>query len=134
MARAVYDTPEPTVAQVKAVARAAKRLVEAGQIERSRASEGVVVRRNPTKADYESRADVERRAREWADARAEAEANAIAYPVDTGSGIEAVNVEPVLVIRDGGVELRQPQEFNGTHDEPLGRLARMLAIFSGGGS
>ena len=84
---------------MKAVQRAAKRLVEAGRIERGGRSGEVVVRRLRTEADYRCRADVERRAREWKEARAEAEANAIAYPVDTGyGGIVDVPVEPVLVI------------------------------------
>ena len=67
-----------------------------------------MVRRLPTDADYECRAAVERRVREWREARAEAAANATAYPVDTGyGGIVEVPVEPVLIIGEGGVELRE---------------------------
>ena len=43
LAQAVYECPEPTVAQVKAVQRAAKRLVDAGRIERGGRSGEVVV-------------------------------------------------------------------------------------------
>ncbi len=96
------------MAQVKAVQRAANRLVEAGRIERGRRSVGVAVRRLPTEADLESRAEVERQVREWKVRRAEAEAEATAYPVDTGyGGIVEVPVEPVLRITERGVELRE---------------------------
>jgi hypothetical protein len=125
LARVVYETPEPTVAQVKAVQRAASRLEAAGRIERYRGSNGVVVRRIPTDADYEYRAEVERLAREFKAARAEAKANAIPYPVDTGYGIASVMVEPVLVIGADGVEVRQPQERGREHGR-LARLARLL--------
>jgi hypothetical protein len=114
LARAVYETAEPTAAQVKAVQRAAKRMVDAGLIERlGRGS----VRRVPTEADHEYRAEVERRVREWQAARAEAEAGALDYPVDTGlgggglfgvgSGIKTVKVAPVLIITENGVSVRE---------------------------
>jgi hypothetical protein len=132
LARAVYETPEPTDAHVKAVQRAAKRLVAAGRIETSRGSDGVVVRRLRTEADYECRAEVERQAREWKVARAEAEANATAYPVDTGyGGIVDVPVEPVLIITECGVEVRKPEEEEAGTD-PLRDLLRALP--AGGGS
>jgi hypothetical protein len=65
LARKVYETPEPTTAQIKAVQRAAKRLVEAGRIERQSwrgrsrrhpCASGIVVSRIPTDADHEFRA------------------------------------------------------------------------------
>lgn len=108
LARVVYETPEPTVAQVKSVQRACKSLEAVGLIALGRRSYGVVVRRSPTEADYRFRANAEQRAREWQEARAEAEANATAYPVDTGyGGVITVPVEPVLVITEAGVELRE---------------------------
>ena len=74
-----------------------------------RRSGEVVVRRLPTAADHELRADVDRRAREWREARAEAEANASLYPIDVGNGeIVEILVEPVLIIGEGDVELREP--------------------------
>jgi hypothetical protein len=109
LARAAYQTPEPTIAEVSAVQRACTRLVAAGRIERSRRG-AVEVRRIPTEADRKYRAEVEREVAEWKAARAEARANAIAYPVDTGSeddGIVEVLVEPVLIIGTGGVDLRE---------------------------
>jgi len=112
LARGVYETVDPTNAQVKAVRRAAVRLVEAGRIERSRGGGEVEVRRLPTEADYELRAEVERHAQEWKEAKAKAEANATAYVVDASSysGSVVVDVEPVLVIREDGVELREAQK------------------------
>jgi hypothetical protein len=118
LARAVYKTPEPTAAELKAIQRAAKRLAEAGRVEPyGRSRSGVKVRRVPTEADRECRAEVERRVREWKEARAEANAKAIDYPIDTGlggtglfgggSGIETVKVAPVLIITEAGVEVRE---------------------------
>ncbi|MBK5116507.1 MAG: hypothetical protein JJE23_06260 [Thermoleophilia bacterium] len=111
LALAVYETSEPTVAQVKAVQRAAKRLAAAGRVETSwhqRDAFEVVVRRLPTADDHRCRAEVERREREWKLARAEAAAKASNYPIDTGTtGIVEVAVEPVLKITADGVELRE---------------------------
>ena len=107
LARAVYETPEPNVAQVKAVQRAATRLEAAGRIEQRRRSGEVVVRRLLTEADHRYRAEVEQRVQEWKEARAEAEANATTYSIDSGyGGIVEVPVEPVLIISENGVELR----------------------------
>jgi hypothetical protein len=112
LARAVYETPEPTVAQVKAVQRAASRLEASGRaVSRRRTGGEVVVRRVSTEADYECRAEVERRVWAWEAARIEAKRKATPYAIDTGyGGVVEVAVEPVLVIRDGGVELRESQE------------------------
>jgi hypothetical protein len=80
----------------------------------------VALRRVLTAADYERRAEVERRAQEWRTARAEAEANATDYPVDTGyGGIVNVAVEPVLTITENEVELRQPQVSDHRDDHGL---------------
>ena len=55
----------------------------------------------------------------------QAEANATAYPVDTGyGGIVDVPVEPVLIISECGVEVRQPEE------EEAGKKTR-CATYSG---
>lgn len=127
LARVVYENPEPTVAQVKTVQRACKRLHADGLIELSRGSRGVVVRRVMTAADHEYRAEVERRVEEGRQARAEAEANTLDYPVDAGvGGIVNVPVEPVLIItREGGVELRG--DAQDAEDTVLAGLAALRA-------
>jgi hypothetical protein len=108
LARAIYGTGAPTAAQLKAVARAAKRLERARRIELGRGTYGAVAYRLPTEADSRIRAELVRRAEERLAARARAAAGATAYPVDSGyGGIIEVEVEPVLVIGDNGVELRE---------------------------
>ena len=126
LARAIYKTSEPTAAQMNAVQRAAASLDAAGGIDLSRRGHEVVARRIPTEADYEFRAEIERRARERKAARAEAAANAIPYPVDTGDGVQSVMVEPVFVIGADGVEVRQPDDRERERG-PHARLARLLA-------
>ena len=108
LARAIYETEDPTAAQVKAVQRAAKRLERDGHIESTRGTYGIVVRRLPTEADHRVRAELVRRAEERQEARARASAGATSYPVDTGyGGVVEVPVEPVLVITEDGVAVRE---------------------------
>jgi hypothetical protein len=108
LARAIYGTEQPTTAQRKAVARAAKRLERAGRIELGRGTYGAVAYRLPTDADRRIRAELVRRAEKRQEARAHAAANATAYPVDTGyGGVVEVQVEPVLIIGEDDVELRR---------------------------
>jgi hypothetical protein len=108
LAQAVYEVEEPSAANVKAVQRAAKRLVAAGQIEQRKVGGEVVLRRLMTAADHEYRAEVERQVQEYREVRAEARANASTYPIDRGyPGVIEVEVEPVLQILNGTVEVRE---------------------------
>jgi hypothetical protein len=115
LAQAVYETPEPSTAQVKTVQRAAKRLIEAGLIEQqSRRSDGVVVSRIPTDADHEFRARLLRQHEELqqrsAAAAAVAKRDATDYLDEGGvtfDGAGGVRIEPVFEITKDGVELRE---------------------------
>ena len=131
LARIAYatDAAEPTKAQLSAVRRSVARLVAAGRAQRDEDKRyfnsegrhervvrgyrrtalnpgGVEVRRTMTPADHEAREAMIRPLRE----RVEAKRQATPYPVDTGSGIQAVPVEPVLLITEDGVRLRGSQE------------------------
>jgi hypothetical protein len=117
---------EPTKAQLSAVRRSVARLVRDGRAERERSRSGGSwershyrtarrghrylspnpggVRRAMTAADHEAREDATRPFREAFEARR----RATPYPVDTGhGGVVSLLVEPVLVIREHGVELRE---------------------------
>ena len=152
LARIAYALGErqPTKAQLSAVRRSVALLVRDGRAERDDAGRehynwerthyrtsrrgyrylapnpgGVRVRRALTAADHETRAETMRPLRE----RIEARRQAIAYPVDTGGGIEKVMVEPVFKITANGVELRQPHELNGgVRDREHGPLALLERI------
>lgn len=113
LARFAYGVEVPTAAQLSAVRRSVARLVSRGRAERgkrrcpgSRGAGAVQVRGPMTAAERETRDGIARGVVE----RREQRARATPYPVDTGSGVESVQVEPVLVIREGGVELRGTEE------------------------
>jgi hypothetical protein len=129
LARLAYETGEPTPAQLSAVRRSVARLVATGRAERdhnerhfngegwhersgggrhytARNPGGVEIRRAMTPADHEAREKASRPFRE----RVEARRAATPYTVDTGSGLESIPIEPVLLITEDGVELREPQE------------------------
>ena len=123
---------EPTASQLSAVRRCVARLVRDGRAERGnrnrRGARGwgaVAIHRPLTPVEREAKRQADERfVRAYQD-RLEARRRATPYPIDTGIGIESVMVEPVLVIRADGVELRQPQERDREH-APGARLARVL--------
>jgi len=116
LAVAAYGVEDdPSAAQLSAVRRSVARLVAAGQAERGRRRypRQVEIRRPLNEAECQAEAD---RREEFME-RIEAKEQAAPYPVDTGLAggflgygdpeIVEVQVAPVLIIREDGVELRE---------------------------
>lgn len=113
---------EPTASQLSAVRRVGAGLLKRGEATKSRRhTAGVELRRKPTQADRAARVEAMRPVRE----RAEAERKATPYPIDTGyAGIVEVPIEPVLIIRESGVELRASEPNRArSRTMPVGHLA-----------
>ena len=109
LARIAYGVEDPSDTQLAAVRRSVARLVRDGRAERGRSRFGwVEVHRplTPSEREAKGRAD-DMFVRAFQDRR-DARRRATPYPIDTGyGGIVEVPVEPVFVIREGGVELRE---------------------------
>jgi hypothetical protein len=117
LARIAYGVEEPTVPQLSAVRRSVARLITDGRAARGRERHapygqrgrgGREVHRPLTASEQHAKDQRREAAARWFVERREAERRATPYPVDSGSGgTVEVSVEPVLVITDQGVELRE---------------------------